>query len=575
MTIDEIKDKQIAEREECCQAISNSSARKKLIVAGPGTGKTHAFRGILSKNPSVNNIALTFIRRLAEDMDCELGNCAETKTFHAYCKKVLHQQNGRVELVPYLSQVIRTDSILLGEPLDDFDVKFQTLDEGSDEIEFYLRRGDYYEIVSFNDSVYRLYKLLQTKPDIVPAFTQIVVDEFQDFNPLEVAFLTELEKKGPILIVGDDDQAVYDDRSSSPIYLRDKYNSGEFAIFDLPFCSRCSQVIVDATNAFVTKAQSLGHLSGRIDKRFECYLPDKELDSNNYPKIITAQLKVLSAIPKYILKEIERIDKPDIEESRAQEREYPTILIVGPRQYLRETEKQLKKVYPHIAYSFSEDLGYSVVNGYELLLRDQKSNLGWRILAEFFCQEDELKKIIDTTETAVPMVDILNVSFTEKHSKAIEILTDIKKGMDLTPELADELRAIVGDSSFDEVVACFTPTEESEEVEIDRTQPTILLTSYKGCKGLSAGHVFIIGANNGSMPKDPKNTTDVEISQLIVALTRTRKQCHIISNMWFDSPKDRKGNWIPSFEKSDFISWISIELIEDRGTLSAEDIKKM
>ena len=135
-------------------------------------------------------------------------------------QKILHEQNGKVELYPYLTQIIEEDANYLGLALHDFDKKFQMLDESTLEVVFYLKRGDYYDAVSFNDSVYRLYKKLLSEPSIIPTFNQILIDEFQDFNPLEVAFINELESKGDVLIVGDDDQSVYEGRCASPDYLR-------------------------------------------------------------------------------------------------------------------------------------------------------------------------------------------------------------------------------------------------------------------------------------------------------------------------------------------------------------------
>ena len=107
---------------------------------------------------------------------------------------------------------------------------------------------------------------------------------------------------------------------------------------------------------------------------------------------------------------------------------------------------------------------------------------------------------------------------------------------------------------------------------IDKKLPTVLLTSFKGCKGLSAGHVFIVGVHDGCMPKDNRHVEDVEISQFIVALARTRKQCHVLSNDWLVAPRDKKG-WIPAFEASLFVNWIPRELVEDRGKLRAKDFK--
>ena len=155
-------------------------------------------------------------------------------------------------------------------------------------------------MVGFDDSVYRLNRELKANPSILPSFDQILIDEFQDFNPLEVAFLDELGTKGNILIVGDDDQAVYDGRSASPSFLRDLYRSGTFEVFELPFCSRCPEVIVDAVNAFIERAQTDGHLKDRIAKRYECFLSDKVADSLKYPKIIVAQCTTAKVVARYI-----------------------------------------------------------------------------------------------------------------------------------------------------------------------------------------------------------------------------------------------------------------------------------
>jgi superfamily I DNA/RNA helicase len=148
----------------------------------------------------------------------------------------------------------------------------------------------------------------------------------------------------------------------------------------------------------------------------------------------------------------------------------------------------------------------------------------------------------------------------------------IKSDGVLTSKGKRALRKALGDS-LNEVVQHFSPPEKEEEPTTDETEPSILLTSYVGSKGLSGGHVFIIGAHNGSMPKNPKKIRDIEISQFVVALTRTRKQCHIISNQWLISPKDKYGQWLPRFEKSTFVSWIPVSLVEDRGLLKGSDFK--
>lgn len=341
MTKEELIENQKAERSACSDAIINSSAPKKVIVAGAGTGKTFTFSQVLKANGSTKNLAMTFINMLANDMESTFGDIAEVKTFHAFCKKVLHAQNGKVTMIPFLTKIIQEDASFAGVELTDIEGKFQRLEVDGPDVRFYLERGDYYDGVSFNDSVYRLYKAIQKRPDLMPQFEQIVIDEYQDFNPLEVAFIRELENNGKILIVGDDDQAVYSGRNASPNHLREITNSGDFEGFELPFCSRCTQVIVDATNAFIAKAVENGNLGGRIEKRYECFIHSKVADSTKYPQIVTAQCTTGAVVAKYVDAVIESVSEEEIAESWNDGNEYSTVLVIGPKQYLSAIQKAL------------------------------------------------------------------------------------------------------------------------------------------------------------------------------------------------------------------------------------------
>jgi superfamily I DNA/RNA helicase len=562
---------QIDERGKCLHAIISSKARRKIILAGAGTGKTFTLKRVLLANPGGQSIAMTFINRLTKDMNTSFGNLAEVKTFHAYCKKILHEQNGSVELEPFLTTIIEDDARCLRKPLKDFDRKFQILDEESPEVAFYLSRGDYYDTVSFNDSVYRLFKKLRSNSCIVPRFNQILIDEYQDFNPLEVAFIDELEKRGSILIIGDDDQAVYDERCASPNYLRDKYKSGKYEIFELPFCSRCPEVIVNAANAFLANAEANGFLKGRIRKRYECYLEEKGEDSTRFQKIVTARCTTAKVVAKYVDKVIQNISKDDIRESWKEGSEYYAALIVGPKQYLVTIQKELSSKYPQMMYTPNKESPLNPVNAYDLLLKDESSNLGWRVLINFYFKLNERESFIAESTQGRQMIDVLDREFVKEHREAIEIIQAIRAGADFTQESKDALRRIVKDH-YDAIVENYSPKEKAEEVEQDKTKPSILLSSFVGCKGLSAGHVIIVGANDGSLPKDPCNISDVEIAQFLVALTRTRKQCYIISNQWLFSPRS-KGTYQQPYRKSCFLNWIPPESAADEGVMRSADIK--
>lgn len=78
-----------AERRTALTAILDSEARKKLIVAGPGTGKTYTFKAALER--AGGGVALTFIRALVRDLRVALADTAEiVNTFHGFAKHMLH-----------------------------------------------------------------------------------------------------------------------------------------------------------------------------------------------------------------------------------------------------------------------------------------------------------------------------------------------------------------------------------------------------------------------------------------------------------------------------------------------------
>lgn len=561
-TADSLLENQKEKRKKFVEDILASENPRKLIVAGPGTGKTFTFGELLKKHAGKQNLALTFIRKLVADMEKDLAEYAEVKTFHAYCKKLLHKQNGRIELAPFLTKVIESDAAILEYNLSHFDEKFQVLDENSEEVRFYLERGDYYEVISFNDSVFRLYVAVRDGMFRLPAYDQVVVDEFQDFNPLEVAFINALEKTSPILVVGDDDQAVYHARNSSPDFLREKFYSGEYQIFQLPFCTRCPQVVVDVTNAFIQNVINSGGFKERIDRPFAPYLEGKEYENTTYPKIISATTTTIASLSKFVISEIRKIPELDIRE--AYEKNYPCVLIVGKRQYLNPLAKKLKDTFANVNFTESEKPDYSFLEAYELLLAQDNSNLGWRILAEFEFSNDQMKDMLQASFDGIPFVRFLPQDFLDKHEGIVTILRSEQLSEDDRLKLAE----LLGKQS-DEVVKHFFPLEDEQEQEVDENQPTILLSSFEGCKGLSAGHVFIVGLNDGVMPQKHDNQIDdIDCCRFVVALTRTRKRCYLLSNKWDYSPKGVKA-----FKRSAFFPLIPNEYLDEKGNLASKDIE--
>ncbi len=125
-----------------------------------------------------------------------------------------------------------------------------------EELDFYKTRANYYDAVDFDDSVYRTYQGLKSKPETVEQYDLVLIDEYQDFNRLEARLIDFLAEVSPILIAGDDDQALYSQlKGASWEFIRSLHGDGEYEVFELPFCMRCPEVIVDAVNDIISAAQ--------------------------------------------------------------------------------------------------------------------------------------------------------------------------------------------------------------------------------------------------------------------------------------------------------------------------------
>src|ERR1035437_7491019 len=141
---------------------------------------------------------------------------------------------------------------------------------------FYLDRANDYDAVDFDDSVYRTRQQLVADASLIPAYELVLIDEFQDFNKMEAAVIDLLAEKNSIVVAGDDDQALYSQlRGASWDHIRARYKSGNYEIFELPFCMRCPEVIVGAVNDVLAKARKDQKLQGRIEKPFRYFEPVK------------------------------------------------------------------------------------------------------------------------------------------------------------------------------------------------------------------------------------------------------------------------------------------------------------
>jgi superfamily I DNA/RNA helicase len=506
------------ELKDAVERVLKSRSRRKLIVAGPGTGKTTLFKKLLESSPGDNKtrLVLTFITNLRDDLEKALSDLCKVSTLHGYCQSLLRTTSAirggltkNFVCQPEMASLIKDDwTYLRKTPAPQF-VNLMRNVVGKDELCFYFERANYYDAVDFDDSIYRTWTELKKHPESIPEYDLVLIDEYQDFNLMEAGIIEILATRSPIVIAGDDDQALYSQlKGASWEIIRSLHKAREYEVFELPFCMRYPEVIVGAVNDVISEARKVNKLEGRIDKSYKHFEPLKGKDSRLYPRILlvetTVQRKNANYFSRFINDVIEQIPQPEIEE--ANKKGEPVVLIIGSRQYLRQVEEYLQKAGRNIVAKANHSSDVTAERGLELL----------------------------------------------KKGVAISAVAQAENKRPLHEFLPEELkREILAEADK------FEPISDGGKIEEPAEEPsgiTIKLTSFEGAKGLSAQHVFLIGLHTGDLPRNPKNIEDLEICKFLVGLTRTKKRCALMFSKRFGS------DWkIPSV----FLGWIKEERYEE------------
>jgi len=443
-----------------------------------------------------------------------------------------------------ITDVISKDYEILNQNKVDLSETLCKLIDDQDKLEFYKNRRQYYKHFGPNCSIYTLIKYYEEDNSKIPEFDQLLVDEFQDFNKLEIKLIDLLSQKSNLLIAGDDDQSLYSFRHAYPDEIRSRYKSDTHKNFELPFCFRCTKTIVSAFKNVVDEAKKKGLLKKRVDNKYE-YFPTKEKDekSNKNPKIVVKENVFDTNVAFHIDKNIQ-----DIYEFG--EAKFSVLVITPlPGQAIKIKTQLYKKGFRNIQTKYKDD-GDSkeyFLDGLGLLLKDENCNLGWRIVAEYILNKKELKISIEKSHSSKsPFKELIDKGHVQYVESLLKIIKKIKENIAVTERECEKLFKAIG----------YNPNKITSEKLADRLKDyfpksdvykdvPIKITNILGSKGLTRDYVFLVNFDDKYLIGDKNNITDEKICNFLVVLTRAKNRVYIFSQK------------VPTLAK-----WINNDLIE-------------
>ena len=261
-----------------------------LVVAGPGSGKTRIITRRIAwlvhekQAQPENMLAVTFTNRAAEEMRERLfgflGDEAErvwVHTFHAAALRILRKFGERVGLAPEFRVVDEDEQRrILARELQRLRVSREQFSVGdlASRISLSKSRLEHPEValgqedptvaevvrgyeawlrehgaLDFDDLIRYAVHLLRSDAEVRAFYHRtlehILVDEYQDINQAQYAFLSLLAPPGAsITAVADEDQTIYGWRGSDPAFVDAFIRRYNPTIVKLPYSYRCPPSIL-------------------------------------------------------------------------------------------------------------------------------------------------------------------------------------------------------------------------------------------------------------------------------------------------------------------------------------------
>jgi len=477
----------------------------KILIAGPGTGKTTGIKKLIAENfASAKKIqVVSFTNATVNDLKDSFDDNIAVKcsTLHGFALGLNHLPELYILENKY---------------------EIKTIEQYADKLNLsFAQLCEIIKCVTFDNMISSCISFIKANPayvkDKLGKLDLLLVDEFQDFNPNEQELIMLIAREaGETIILGDDDQSIYGFKDADPDGIISLYKDDNIEkISHANICYRCPDAVVDACSKLLKENKN------RIEKDWK--------KSGKAGNIHFQQFLNQIQCDDYILNAVRKIDLNK-----------ESVLILSPLGFIVQnlceefTENQieinncwvnsididtLSKVWWLRAIYGSHKIPFIL-----FLLKYYRKNTRprlLRILTEYVTngssESDLIQKLVKLDYlpseltpliiTPIPLEDFFDANTEFKIFKEYIDLEDLEKSL----------------------ISLCSKIKNKNEFQKDK----INLMSIHKSKGLQADHVFVTGLVSGIIPNETigVNTIEAQRRLLFVGMSRTLKELHMTSTV--------------------------------------------
>ena len=556
-----------------------------LLLAGPGTGKTHqlALRiGDLVKNKGVTPesiTVITFTREAAQNLRRRLADITRENiyvppelrprriaTMHSMGLEIVRThahmlqlpEDFRVLVGHVIRQVLFVDAALLGGHDPGVGRKAMEIRQRGEspetdspaaevitQYEQILRAN---KAIDYDDQIILACQVLQkdekVRSDYCASATHLLVDEYQDINGKQREMIRILSSRNPVglFVVGDDDQSIYSFRGGSPQYIRDfgKDFGNEAHIFSLQISRRCPDKIINAGLSVVEEFDTT-----RVSKPEPTFSEEKITEKGVVFHNVATEHQEATTIGRIA--------------EDALKKQQSVLILIPARTYADPIKRELQR--RHIPYDHPiniDDIGLSQLVNVNKWLECEEDNLCLRLCIHLLCESKTLgiptqkarspktrevrvaalQKIADLWKNVLETGNSLWEALREKSEKDKDILSAVHKKLEEIRQAhqrgVDEfLYTVARDvrpwASYDSMMREIESSLDEMRFHSSSSESDVRIKTLQGAKGLEADIVCVVGLTAGVLPRNDSSDEQVaENARLIyVSMSRALEELHL------------------------------------------------